>query len=251
MTRGGSLVRFSALCSLTGALLFAQHGGSYGKNSAGIGHSPIAPFHMPPSIGLSGPSIGLSGPSIGLSRPSIGSFGTAPASRLHGQYPSLSQPPYSAGHSAEGPWRRGSREARRAYGLPFAYIGAPYYLPFGNDFYPDAPADSQPPPSVDGSQLNELVQQLSAKIDDLQNQLGQRPAVSPAPAASETPQPPAPPLAIVLKNGQTLQVQSYAVMNNNFWDFPSQPARKIPLSNIDVAASIKASEANGAEFPPI
>lgn len=259
MIRGGSVIRFSALCSFAGALLYAQHAGYSGNNSAGIGPSPIAPFHAPPSIGISGPSIGLSRPTIGSA--AVGSVGAVPGNRFAGQYPSSAQTPNPARHSSDGPWRSGSREGRAAYGLPFGYIGAPYYLPFDNDVYPAAPTDSQAQPSADGSQLSEQVQQLSAKIDDLQNQLGQnqsgqnqlgqRAGTSLELTQRDASQPPAPPLTVVLKDGKMLQVQSYAIMGNSFWDFSSQPARKVPLANIDVPASIKASEASGAEFPPI
>jgi len=41
------------------------------------------------------------------------------------------------------------------------------------------------------------------------------------------------------------------VMNKVFWDFSQQPARRIPIANIDVAASKKATEAAGAEFPEL
>ena len=73
------------------------------------------------------------------------------------------------------------------------------------------------------------------------------PADSPVtPQASDTP-----PVTLVLTDGEKLQVQNYAIMGSTFWDFSKQPARRIPLSSIDVPASAKATEANGAEFPPI
>jgi hypothetical protein len=71
----------------------------------------------------------------------------------------------------------------------------------------------------------------------------------PAPQTSETP--PTPPITLVLNDGQTLQVQNYAVMGSTFWDFSKQPAKRIPLSSINVPASAKATEESGAEFPPI
>ncbi len=65
------------------------------------------------------------------------------------------------------------------------------------------------------------------------------------------PDPPAPtiPITIVLKSGKTLQVQNYAIMNGMFWDFSKQNAKKIPLSEVDVAASSKATEEAGGSFP--
>jgi len=101
--------------------------------------------------------------------------------------------------------------------------------------------------------LGEQVQQLSSQINGLQDQLAQRTQLSGPPEYSTTPAPapPSPPLTVVLTSGQTLEVQNYAVMGDAFWDFSSQPIRKIPVSKIDVAASARASEANGAEFPQL
>jgi hypothetical protein len=64
-------------------------------------------------------------------------------------------------------------------------------------------------------------------------------------------QPPPVPLTLVLRTGEQLQVQNYAVTDNTFWDFTQRGTRKIPLANIDVAASQKATQANGGEFPQI
>jgi len=60
-----------------------------------------------------------------------------------------------------------------------------------------------------------------------------------------------PPITLVLRNGQQIQVQNYAVMDGVFWDFSKQPARKIPLSSINLQASAEATEANGGEFPDL
>jgi hypothetical protein len=122
---------------------------------------------------------------------------------------------------------------------------------YGSSGYPAYSAGyEQPAPPPEDNALGEQIAQLSAQVNDLQNQLGQRaPAEPPAPAAQETPQPPSPPLTVVLTNGKTLQVQNYAVMENALWDLSSQPVHKIPISSIDIPASTKASEANGTEFP--
>jgi hypothetical protein len=72
-----------------------------------------------------------------------------------------------------------------------------------------------------------------------------------AAASEEASTPSQPPIAVVLKDGQRLSVQSYAVMNGFLWDFSRQPVRKIPVSNIDLGESVKATEANGTEFPDL
>jgi hypothetical protein len=40
-------------------------------------------------------------------------------------------------------------------------------------------------------------------------------------------------------------------MGDSFWDFSRQPARRIPLTSVDIAASTKVTEANGGQFPAI
>ena len=58
-------------------------------------------------------------------------------------------------------------------------------------------------------------------------------------------------MTLILRVVQQLSVENYAVMNETFWNFSKHPAQKIPISNIDLAASAKATEANGGEFPQI
>jgi len=97
------------------------------------------------------------------------------------------------------------------------------------------------------NRLGEQIQRLTAEIEELRNaQQSDYSSASEAP-----PMPPAPPIVLVLRDGQQLKTDNYAVMNNTLWDFSKQPARRIPLSSINVPASEKASEANGAEFPQI
>ncbi len=244
MIAGIRVLWLAMLVPVSGALLMAQHGHASITNSAGIGHSPIAPLHMPPTIGIGRSSIPGSAPVYGNHYAGFG-----PAFGGYNRY-------------AYGPWRSGSRYGRFNYGLPYAYFGAPYYLPFldgpySNDFdsynssvYPSDPQGGAPP---EGGGLSEQVQQLSAQINGLQNQLAQgtRPSPLRDESTSSSSVPPSPALTLVLTSGQTLEVQNYAVMGDTFWDFSSQPARKIPVSKIDIPASARASEANGAEFPQI
>jgi hypothetical protein len=110
--------------------------------------------------------------------------------------------------------------------------------------------------------LGEQLRQLTAELDSLKQQVNTPPAPAAAPGVPQAPSPMAaaseeastpsqPPIAVVLKDGQRLSVQSYAVMNGFLWDFSRQPVRKIPVSNIDLGESVKATEANGTEFPDL
>jgi hypothetical protein len=96
--------------------------------------------------------------------------------------------------------------------------------------------------------LIEQVQRLSAQVSQLQ--AGQQ-AQAGLPAQPEPPSPPRVPVTLILRNGQQFQVQNYAVMDKTFWDLTNQTARKIPIATIDIAASEKATEASGGEFPQL
>ncbi len=250
MSTGVRILWLAMLLPASGTLLLAQHGhGGGGSHSPIGGHSASAPSQMPSGIGIGRPAIGGSAPVYG--------------NHSAAGYSGFSQPLGAYGSSPYGPWRRGSRYGRFNYGLPYyAYYGAPYFPffggPYSDDFdsynSPGYAGDPQGGAAAGDNGLGEQVQQLSAQINGLQDQLAQRTAPTAPPDYSTiaaAPAPPSPPLTVVLTSGQTLEVQNYAVMGDSFWDFSRQPARKIPLSKIDVAASARASEANGAEFPQL
>jgi hypothetical protein len=107
----------------------------------------------------------------------------------------------------------------------------------------------QPPPGPDPqtAYLEAQVQQLSNQLSASEQQ-GVRVPMAPQTAPSAAP---AVPITLVLRDGRHLQVQNYAVMDQMFWDFTTQPVKKIPLTSIDVAASEQLSAANGADFPKL
>lgn len=246
MSAGIRILWLTMLLPASGALLLAQHGHGGGSHSGGFGHSAMSPSHL--------------GSASSMGSSSIAGSTSVYGNHFAGAYPGVSQRLGTYPSSLYGPWRRGSRFGRFNYRLPYAYFGYPYspFLggPYSGDFdsynssgYAGDPSGGAP---ADDSGLGEQVEQLSAQINGLQDQLAQRAQPSAFPEYSTAaPAPPSPPLTVVLTSGQTLEVQNYAVMGDTFWDFSSQPTRKIPLSKIDVAASARASEASGAEFPQL
>jgi hypothetical protein len=165
---------------------------------------------------------------VGLTPPAAGYFGIAPgALRSYGP----------------------RRDYRR---YPASYFFAPYYYPaldYANSAYPE-PAPEQSGYADDGTvqavnALGNQVQRLGAEVAQLrQAQPQQTSAPDPAPA-------PVAPVILILRNGQQLQVVNYAVMGQTFWDFSSNQTRKIPIANIDLSASARATEAGGGQFPDI
>ncbi len=169
-----------------------------------------------------------------------------------------SLPPPASGISPFA-WRQIQRSNRFGYGsVPYGAFFAPYYYPslgYGDSAYAGNGYDAPPPedPAVQNmtaseNMLAKQVQILSDQIDQLKS-AQQRGAIPQEESAQETT--PQVPITLVLRNGQQIQVQNYAIMNQTFWDFTRQPARKIPVSSIDIAASMRATEATGAEFPQL
>ncbi len=148
------------------------------------------------------------------------------------------------------------------------YFGAPYLPYLGSDSISTFPGYAEQAAELNAQMNNQgydpaLAEQLDAMNDQIrqlrQNQMQnmQPPppgylAPSPAPPVpvSDTDAPQAP-IVLVLQNGGQLTTRSYAVMNGTIWDFSKQPVRKIPLATVDIAASTKATEASGGEFPQI
>ena len=169
-----------------------------------------------------------------------------------------------------GYYYHGGRRGNHGGYLPYTYA-LPYVPIFSYGDYDasqqtnavaDAVAAQAQTAATTQNLLGEQVQRLSAEVENLRNQAAAQSAPAqqdPVPTAPATPQaqhapdplPPQPPITVVLKNGSRVQVQNYAVMGQTFWDFSSQPARKIPVSSINVPESINASNANGAEFPSL
>ncbi|HEX7359507.1 MAG TPA: hypothetical protein VF283_03345 [Bryobacteraceae bacterium] len=175
------------------------------------------------------------------------------------------------GHPASGHRHRGSRDHRGAIAafpqpypyLPFLNYGFTYPLDDSLEFDDNGPYDNgpenppEPNPAQAAMQMNQAaianqLQQLHAEVQDLKAAEAVAPAPAPAypPAASES-EPQQPPVTLVLRNGQRLTVNDYAVMDHTFWDFSKRPVYKIPLSSIDIAASQQATAAAGGEFPAL
>lgn len=222
------------LLGLSGVLLLGQHGSHGGMHSG----SMSAPHMSAPTARAPRVFVPTTVPGL----PSASAYSSAP------------NPAYRTSNFS--PFRAPYQRGRHNGVLPFGYFAGPYFplWDYSDYSYSGYPAYSagydQPAPMPEDNALGEQIAQLSAQVNDLQNQLAQRaPSDSPVAPAQETPQAAAPPLTVVLTNGKTLQVQNYAVMENALWDLSSQPVRKIPISTIDIPASTKATEANGTEFP--
>lgn len=226
-----SITRSLLFGMLAAAICAAQH--RTGNTNAGVSGG----FHA------TAPGIRSTGSGVRFASPGFG------------QVNSLPPPASGISPLAWGQIQRSNRFANRQ--APYGYFSAPYYpfLGYGDSGFATNQNDTPPPedPSVQSMMavqgaLGQQVKILSDQIQQLTN-AQQRGAVSENEGTEEIA--PRVPITVVLRNGQRIQVQNYAVMDHTFWDFTRQPARRIPVSSIDIAASTRATEANGAEFPQL
>jgi hypothetical protein len=249
-----------SLAAATATLLPGQRG--YGVHGSGgvVTQRPAIPSatggrpypytgNYPPPLGLTPPAAAYTGIQPGA----YSGHGAVPRAGYTGILPGA----YNDGYGAHG------RNSRYGYaGIAPGFFTTPYYYPFldyasapYNGGYFDASAaeasNAQASLLIENS-LGEQIQRLSAELADLRAanaNSNQPPAQSNDAVRATTNEVPAKPITVVLQGGQQFEVGSYAVMNGTLWDFSKTPARKIPLSSIDVAASTKATEESGAEFP--
>jgi hypothetical protein len=233
---------YITLAAAFGTSAFAQRGFGEGRGGGGAAVPSSTAAGMGAS--MSGRAARPSSTAIGAGAPVRSGFG-----RSTGYYGSRGSNTYRAGYGRRRDYRN----------VPFAYFMTPYYYPFldyGSAPYGGEPEDMPYDPSADTTVvtqnlMGEQIQRLTDEIEQLRyaQQQPEQQAMIQAPAAP--PPPPVIPLTVVLRDGQKLQVQNYAVMDHTFWDFSKQPARKIPISSIDVSASSQATAASGGEFPEL
>lgn len=131
------------------------------------------------------------------------------------------------------------------YGYP--YYGYPSYYDYDDESYypPDNYADDSAYAPYQGDQ-----QQQQAEIDRLENEVDRlrqerAPAVAaPAPAKADV----RTLTELVFRDKHTQEVENYAITGQTFWIFDGQRTKKVPISELDIAATIKANDARGVDF---
>jgi hypothetical protein len=139
---------------------------------------------------------------------------------------------------------------------PYAgYYGYPYYsYPsyYGNDSYSADSYQNYPPSDYSNAYLESSREQ--AEINRLENEVDRlreerdaresQPSSAAQAGAKAEPQP----TQLVFRDKHTEEVQNYAIVGQTFWIFSEQRARKIPLADLDIPATKKASDDRGVEF---
>jgi hypothetical protein len=100
-------------------------------------------------------------------------------------------------------------------------------------------------------ELTREVDRLRLEVERLREERAPRsqPAPQQAPPRSDY-KPPAdlPATVLVFRNGDRQEVKNYAVIGQTLWIFTEQRARKVPLSDLDLAATRAINEERGSDF---
>jgi hypothetical protein len=145
---------------------------------------------------------------------------------------------------------RGSYGRRRYYSY-YPYAG---YYPYGLYGWYDDPLayddtgnedqdvyassyPAYPTPYSENSGLQRDVQSLNGKVDRLQAEVQAR---NQPDAEPET--------ALVFRDQHVEEVRNYAISGGAVWVLNAQASKKIPLVNLDIAATVKMNEDRGVDF---
>ncbi len=239
--------------------LFAQHGGGGhgGGHGGGFGgHSSFSGGHSGGGFVSHASSGGVHTFSGARSRPQMSRTFASPARA------GFSRGPFLHNGFSNGRFRnRGFRNICRGFpcrgfygygfGYPWGYSG--YYDPYWWDSgYDDS--------SYDQDYQNDLAtaDQMNAENLEEQRMLQQEEAdgdqdayARPAAALQQEDKPGAPIMpatVLVFRDQHKQEVQNYAIMGRTLWAFAPQHTQRIPLADLDLAATVKANDDNGVTF---
>lgn len=238
------LLAFAAFVLLLASMpAWAQHGG--GRASGG-GHSGFA---------ARGGMAGHAGGSHAFSGMRSGPSSAHGFNRGASFHQSFHQPFHSGGfqHFHGSTFRtfgfRNCFGCRRSFLYPWAYAGSfdPYWWwDSGSSYDEDREREI-----AQANQMNaqSLEQQQRMREWDAQDSYGRqeqpRPQQSQQPERTETP---TPATVLVFRDQHRQEVQNYAIVGQTLWNFTAQRTQKIPLAELDLAATVKANDEHGVDF---
>ena len=124
---------------------------------------------------------------------------------------------------------------------PYGWYDDPSFYNTENedrDSYASYQAPSYPPPAAENSGLQRDVQELSGKIDRLQSDVearNRKPETEPQ-------------TALVFRDKHVEEVRNYAIAGGTLWVLNEQAAKKIPLAQLDLDATVKMNDDRGVDF---
>ena len=139
---------------------------------------------------------------------------------------------------------------RWGYGYPWIYGG--YYDPF---WWGDSGSSYDEDYERDRAIANEMNEQSLEEQRMLRQEQGDRdryarsaPAPRSAPADEQQANSIQPTTVLVFRDQRKKEVQNYAIVGQTLWSFAPQHVEKIPLSELDLVATVKANDDRGVSF---
>lgn len=226
--------------------LSAQRGGG---RAVGGGHGGFAAHAS--SSGRMGGGHAFAGTQSGVASHSFGSRGFARGSSFHQPsfHQSFHQPGFSGGfHRRDHRFRNfGFRNCFgcRGFGWPW-YAG--YYDPYwwwdsGSSYDEDRAREIE---LANEMNAQSLAEQRMRGDEDQDPYARSDPRTQPP--QSTTAESPVPATVLVFRDQRQQEVQNYAIVGQTLWNFAPQRTQKIPLSQIDLAATAKANDERGVDF---
>ncbi len=126
------------------------------------------------------------------------------------------------------------------------FAAPPIFWPMSDYYQQPYPVVQQVPVVIDDTR------QLELEVARLREQVNQMSEEHQARATPAFPAPvgfrPEPPTILLFRDGHRLEVQNYGIAGETLWIFTEQHARKVPLSEIDLAATQAENEERGVRF---
>jgi hypothetical protein len=129
------------------------------------------------------------------------------------------------------------------YGYPWWYGDLGWY---DNSSYADQYYSRDDYANLYYGQDNQI-QEQRAEIDRLNDEVERLRAEREAPRQPR-PEPKSQSTELIFRDKRTEEIQNYAIVGQTLWVLNAERARKIPLADLDVAATQKVNEDRGVEF---
>lgn len=223
--------------------LLAQHGGhgSFGGHSGFGGHGG-----MTAHVG-SAAHMGAGHASAGM-RPGSG-FGLRASGRGPSFHNSFGRRDFDRFHDRR--FHRRFRNDCFAFGCGWGWGGEidPYWWWDSDSYDQDQQNQIQMANEMNAQSLEEQRMRQQANDQDVYARSDPPPAPDPPPTHARQPDTQVVPTTVLIFRDQHKEeVQNYAIVGQTLWNFAPQHKQKIPLSDLDLAATIKANDDRGVEF---
>ena len=132
---------------------------------------------------------------------------------------------------------------RPGYGFEPVY---PYWFPAtGYETEQPAPTAAEPEADPLAAQVGNLATEVEMLREDqaLRDSRG-APSAEPSMGAEEKP----PTTVLVYRDGHQVEVRDYAILGKTLWVFSNQMTRRVPLADLDLAATQRVNGDRGVDF---